>query len=190
MERRTLLKHGASGLAGLGAGYAIVEQSTNNASAAVSMGALSIDGDEATTQDGTIEDVSVSLNASWDYDLPSGKDPHRWRLILSVTDGEGVGTVDKTHDAAKYLSSNGEVSLSGSLTETTVYSAQDFAAPEGKKKTVTIGFVLEFEVVSTDGTVLAFSSLEDTADVAVTNEAYRPQEHGSADGTGSVTITT
>lgn len=190
MQRREFAKHGLAGIAGLGAGYTLVEHSTGQASASVSMGDFSIDDASKTTDDGTIEDVVIDLKGNWEYKLPSGKNPHRWRVTINVTDGESVEKINETYGPAKYLTNSGNYALYGSVTESSLYSAQDFAAPEGKIKTVTIGVVVFFDVLNQNGDVLATSQLEDTADVKVTNEGYQPDEHGSASGTGEVVIKT
>lgn len=191
MNRRQFTKHGLAAVAGVGAGYGIVTETIDQASAAaVSMGDLSISDASKTTPDGTIAGVDVSVSGNWEYNLPSGKSPHRWRVRLSVTDEDSAEQVTETYDAAKYLNSNGSYEVSGSVTDTSLYSPEDFKAPEGKVRTVTLGFVVSFDVLNENGDVLATSQLSDTAEVSVTNEAYQPDEHGSADGTGEVTIQT
>lgn len=190
MERRELLKHGATAVAGGAAGYGLLQTTSENAQASVTMGDLSISDASKTTEDGTIAGVTVNVDGSWQYDLPAGKSPHRWTVTLSVTDGETVEQVAQQHDQAKYLRSNGEWSLSGSVTDTDLYTTSDFAAPEGKIKTVTIGFVVVFKVASESGDVLAAAELSDTGSVEVTNEAYNATEYGSASGSGGLTIKT
>jgi len=104
MNRREILKLSATGVAGLGAGYALVEQTTEQAQAAVSMQSLNISDASTTTDDGTIQDVRADVSGDWSYDLPAGKSPDQWQVSLSVTDGENVNTVAETQGNAKYLS--------------------------------------------------------------------------------------
>jgi len=190
MHRRTLLKHGLVGITGIGTGYALVEHSTGNTHASLSMGELSISNASKTTNDGKIDGVEVDVGGDWSYKLPAGKSPHRWQVTLLATNGEEEAKIGSTNGNAKYLNNNGSYQISGGLTDTGLYSKSDFAAPEGKVKTVTIGFILLFEVVNESGKVLARATLDDTANVAVTNEAYKPDEHGSASGDGGLTILT
>jgi hypothetical protein len=188
MQRREILKQGAVGLAGLGSGWALVEHSTGQSHASLTMGELSISDASKTTRDGQIDDVQVSISGDWSYKLPSGKSPQTWSVTLFATNGESQAIIGEDSDSAKYLSNNGSHQISGSLTDTQLYSTEDFKAPDGKIKEVTIGFVLVFETVNPDGKVLAKSTLDETATVSVTNKAYNANKHGEASGSGGLTI--
>jgi hypothetical protein len=188
MNRRELMKHAGVGLAGLGTGYAVIQSGTQNASASVSADGLQIADASHTDTDGTIKTVTVDVSGEWSYDLPSGRNPHRWQVELLVTNGDRTVTLDQAHGNAKYLGFSGEYKLGGDLTDTELYEASHFSAPDGKIKTVTIGFVVRLKVANPNGDVLARSVLEDTADVKVTHPAYKPEEHGSASGSGGLTI--
>lgn len=188
MQRRELVKHIAVGSAGLGTGYYLVDRSTDSASAAVSMDGLSISDASKTTQDGTVENVTVDVSGNWEYKLPAGKSPDTWTVTLSVSDGENVDTVAETSGDAMYLNNSNSYEVSGSVTDTSVYSTEDFKAPEGKIRKVTMAFVLVFSVVSSSGDELARAQLEDTGKVEVTNEAYNAQDFGSVNGDGGLSI--
>jgi hypothetical protein len=190
MERRELLKHGVTGIAGLGAGYALVEQTTETAQAGVSMGSLSISDASKTTDDGQINDVVADVNGQWDYDIPGGNSPNDWMVSVSVTDGDTVDEIGTESGEAKYLDGSGEWSVAASLTDSSVYDVSDFEIPEsGKVKKVTVGFIVVFSVAG-DEKVLARTQLEDTATVSVTNKAYDASKHGEAGGSGDLTIQT
>jgi len=188
MERRTLLKYGATGLAGLGTGYVLLDRQTDTAQAALTLGTLNIADAATTTQDGEISAVKADVSGSWEYDLPSGKNPDTWTVSLQVTDGEEFATVGQDSDNAQYLLNNGDYTVSGSITDTSLFSASDFKAPEGKKKTVTMGFVLLFEVLNGSDELLAKAQLEDTASISVTNQGYQATEYGSLSGNGKLLI--
>jgi hypothetical protein len=190
MDRRQFAKHSLAAIAGLGTGYTVVQETTDKgaASAAISMGDLSIDDASKETRDGTIKTVKVDLDGNWQYDIPAGKDPHHWRVELSATNGENVEKVGQDTGEARYLKSSGSYSITGDLTDTEIYSAEDFSAPEGKVKTVTIGFALRFMLDSGDNDRLAQTTIEDTAKVEVTHLGYQPTEHGEASGSGSLRI--
>jgi len=188
MERREILKYGATGLAGMTTGYVLLDRSTDNASAAVSVGQLNISDAQTKTQDGTISKVKANVSGSWEYDLPSGKNPQSWVVSLNVTDSNTSALVAQDSGEAKYLLNNGDYSLSGSITKTDLFASSDFAAPQGKKKTVTLGFVLLFEVLNGSDDQLARAQLEDTASVAVTHEGYQASDYGSVGGDGGLTI--
>jgi hypothetical protein len=188
MNRRKLLQHTATGIAGIGAGYALLDASTGNASAAVSMGTLDVSDASKTTQDGQIDDVKADVSGQWEYNLPAGKNPNQWSVTLSVANSEDVAQIAQTAGNAKYLQNSGTYELSGSVTDTHLYSADDFKAPEGKVKSVTLGLVVVFAVLADDGSVLARAQLEDTAEVAVTNEAYQASDYGDASGEGTLII--
>lgn len=188
MDRRNLLRHGIVGLTGIGTGYALVEHSTGSSHASLSMGQLLIEGASTTVNDGTIKDVQVDASGDWSYKLPAGKSPHRWRTTLLVTNGDKEAKIDSDSGSANYLNNNGSYNISGSLTETDLYSAETFETPEGKVRTVTIGFLLLFEVANQNGKVLARSTLDDTAEVEITHPEYKPEQYGQASGDGSLTI--
>ncbi|TQQ78607.1 hypothetical protein EGH24_13880 [Halonotius terrestris] len=188
MRRRTLLAAGVSGAAGLVAGPLLAsEQAT--ADAAVSLGTLDVRGAETTTADGTVSDVTARVSAAWKYDLPAGSDPDSWQLRLLVSDGDATATLDSATGDAKYLSASGEADLAGSLLATDVFSAEVFAAPDaGQTREVPVGLGLGFKVTSPDDRVLAAASHTDTATVAITHDSYDATLHGSAGGSGSLTV--
>lgn len=190
MNRRDLVKHTIVGLSGLATGYVVVEQATEqtSASATLSMGSLNIQDAERTDSDGEISGVKIKCSGEWSYEIPSGKDPHRWIVNLQITDGENTATVDQTSTTAKYLTSSGSYDLAGSITDTDLYDPSDFAAPEGKQKEVTLGVVILFEVINPNGESLASAMIEDTPRILIKNPAYQPQEYGSIGGSGSLII--
>jgi len=191
MERRELMKALATGTAGIGAGLALFGSSTDAASASVSLGSFAITSGEATTQDGKITDVGIKASGSWKYDLPSGKDPATWQVVLQVTKDGQSAIVDAATGKAKYLSNNGEYSLNGSLLATELYSASDFEAVEdGATNTTDLSLNLWFQVHDETDTELARAELSDSATASVTNKAYNASEHGSVSGDGEVVIVT
>lgn len=189
MQRRELLKYGATGLTGLGTGYVLMDQTVQTANAAVTMGTLSVSDASETTDDGTISNVTAEVSGDWEYDLPSGESPDTWTVTLTVTDGENVGELGSTTGDAMYLSNNDSYSVAGSITDTDVYSTEDFAATEpGTRREVTLGIVLVFAVTSENGEPLARSQLEDTGTVSVTNDGLQASDYGEISGTGGLGI--
>jgi len=190
MDRRTLLRHSATGLCGLVAGMAVLDVSSENASAAVSLGTLDVAGDEYASRTGAIADVTADVGGQWQYDIPAGKSPSEWQARLVVTDGDVTGTVGSDGGDARYLSNSGEYQVQGSLLDTEVYSASDLEPPsDGKMRTVTVGLGVVFEVTNAGGELLASATLSDTAEVQITDEAYTASQYGQASGSGSLTIT-
>jgi hypothetical protein len=191
MERRELMKALATGTAGIGAGMALFGSSTDSASAAVTMDEFAISSGEATTQDGEITDVGIKAAGSWEYDLPSGKNPATWQVVLQVTKEGQSAIVDAATGDAKYLSNNGSYSLNGSLLATELYSASDFEATEdGATNTTDLSLSLWFQVHNENETEIARAELSDSATASVTNKAYNASEHGSVSGDGEVVIVT
>lgn len=189
MDRRQFVKHGLVGVAGFGTSYLTVQHTTHDASAAaLTMDELSIEDASKETRDGTIKTVKVDLDGNWQYDIPAGEDPHHWKVTLSATNGENVEKVGQDTGEARYLTSSGSYSITGDLTDTEIYDAEMFSAPEGKVKTVTIGFALRFMLDSGNNDRLAQTTIEDTAKVEVTHLGYQPTEHGEASGSGSLRI--
>jgi hypothetical protein len=188
MDRRDFMRYGAAGIAGGAVGYGLLDQGTDTAEASLTMGSLAIDGDSATTKDGRIDDVTVAVDGTWQYDIPAENDVYDWQVALSVTDGERTATVDTASAEAMYLQSDGEYTVGGSLTTTPVYAADDFAAAEGEEATTDVSFELAFAVRNRDDDTLAGATLTETATVSVTNKVYEPSEFGEASGSGAVTI--
>lgn len=189
MDRRQVLKYASVGLAGLGTGYSVVELGSQTTSATVTANTLSISDASATTDDGAIENVNVSISGSWDYDLPAGKNPHRWRVALLVERDGSTDKIAETSGAADYLLNNGSYSVSGSITGSELYDTSDFAAMEGNTKTVDVTLTVVFTVLTSDGTELAKDTLSDTGTVSHTHESYNASDFGSLTGSGSLTIT-
>ena len=187
MQRRTYLKASGLGVAGLGAGALLTDQPVR---ADITTETLSINGAETTTQDGTISDVTVSVSGSWQYNVPSGKEPDQWSIVFMVENSNGdTDTIATDSGTAMYLSADGSYSLSDSLTDTSLYDISDFAQDsEGQTTSVDLTFRLIFEVLNPDGTVIAGSELQDAATVSVTNEQYTVEEHGTISGSGNITI--
>jgi len=72
---------------------------------------------------------------------------------------------------------------------TTAFPAADLEPPsDGKMRTVTVGLGVVFEVVNDAGDLLASATLSDSAEVAITDEAYTASKYGQASGSGSLTI--
>jgi len=167
----------------------LLDNSVGTAEASVSMEQLSIDNAEKTTRDGTVSDVGVSISGNWEYDLPSGKNPSLWQVVLWIhKDGEKE-PVGLAESDAKYLSGSGSYEIQGSLIASELYSQSDFAATEeGATEQTDIRFELVFNVFNDSESVLATSSLETKSTVEVTNDEYSAEEHGKVGGDGELQI--
>ena len=187
MQRRAYLQATGLAVGDIGAGALLSSQPVR---ADITTEELSINGAEATTQDGSISDVTVSVSGSWEYNVPSGKEPDSWNISFVVENSNGDSdTLASTSGEAMYLNADGSYSLSESLTDTSLYDISDFAQDsEGQTTSVDLTFRLIFEVLNPDGTVIAGSELQDAATVSVTNEQYSVEEHGTLDGSGNITI--
>jgi len=189
MERRELLQALVTGTAGIGAGMALFGQSTESASAAVTMGDFAISNASETTKDGTVSDVLVEASGQWEYDLPSGKNPETWQVVFQLTKGDTSAIVGVDQGEAKYLNNNDAWQLSGSVLDTSLYAASDFEATEDDTTTeVELSGSLWFQVFNSDEDELARAELSDSATVAVTNEGYDASEFGSVGGNGEIIV--
>jgi hypothetical protein len=189
VNRRQLLRAGGATLAGVVAGAGTAAQLSNNAAAAtVAPSGLSVSGADQTTEDGTVADLRLSVEASWSYDLPANSSPETWTTALLVTDGDATAEIDSASGDALYLSNSGTAALAGSVLAGGMYDASTFRAPDdGDTTTVTLGVGLTLTVTG-GGQTLASGTATTTVDVAVTNEAYRATEYGSVGGDGAVTV--
>lgn len=190
MDRRTLLSSAGAGIAGLSTGAILLSQ-TNTATASVSAGTLDISGAEKTTDDGTISDVVATVEGDWSYDLPSGKSPDTWQVVLQAgkAESENVAIVAAETGDAKYLNNNGTYNLNGSLVETDIFNTSDFEAEDaGDTTTVKIDCYLWLQVFNSSDRILAKATLQDTAEVTITEKAYEASRYGSASGSGSLNV--
>jgi len=189
MDRRQFIKGAALSLGSIGIGAIATRQFSQSVKASVEASDFSLDGDSITTRDGEISSLSVSVNASWSYELPSGKSPNTWTVaLLTHRDGK-TATVDKTTGDAMYLTSSGDVELSGSVLETELYQASDFdSTTEGETLVSKIPFSLLFTVENSDGEIVAQATNQDRGKLSVTNEAYNASEHGELSGSGSLNV--
>jgi len=187
MNRRTFISSASTGLLGLGAGTAYVA-STGTAQASVSMGSLDVSGDQKTTSNGYINDLTATVSGSWQYELPGG-DPSRYTITLSVSDGDSWYPVGETSGDVSYKQYNSDYTVSGSIIETEAFSAEYFAAPgPGKQTTVELPLRIWFQVLTDDGTPLASTQIEDMATITVGQEAIDASLYGEVSGQGSVEI--
>ena len=189
MHRRDFVKGTALSIGSIGIGAIATRQFSQSANASVDASNFTLDGDSITTTDGEISSLSVSVDASWSYDLPSGKSPARWNVaLLTHRDGESA-VIDKATGDAMYLTSSGDVELSGSVLKTELYDATDFySTTEGETLVSKIPFSLVFAVENSNGEVLAQESNQNRAELQVTNEAYNASQHGSVTGSGSLNV--
>lgn len=189
MDRRQVLKYAGTGLAGLISGYGIMEYSTENASANITSNTLNVSDASTTTQDGTVENVNVSISGDWEYDLPSGKSPHRWTVKLLVERNGKTDKIAETSGNARYLLNNGSYEVAGSITDSELYDTSDFAAMEGNTKSIDVTLTVVFVVTSEDGTQLAKDTLSDTGTVDHKHDAYNASDFGNLTGDGDLEVT-
>jgi len=189
MNRRTFLASTSTGLVGLGTGI-VLSADTANAQADVSMGTLDI-GDKSTlTEEGYVEEISCTVSGKWSYELPGGN-PSMWIVQLNVSDGDVWHTIGESTGEAEYNRYNSDYTVSGSLIQDGPFNQSFFAAPgPGKQTTVDLPFQARFKVVQEDETVLANTSIEDTAAISIGQEAINASLYGELKGTGSIEITT
>lgn len=188
MDRRTFMASTATALGGLGAGTILMNQSTTNAAASVSMGSLAMSGDKTTTDDGNIANVTATVNGTWQYELPGGS-PTEWLVQLRVSDGDNWAVVGQDSGSVSYAMYEGQYSVSGSVTQTALFDASYFAAPEqGTQKAVELPVQIWFRVLDSDGTALASTKLDDTATVTVAQEAIDASLYGEVQGSGGLTV--
>lgn len=164
-------------------------QNTAQAQADVSMGTLEMSNDSVTTTDGLIENVVATVAGEYSYELPGG-DPQRWIVDLRVSDGDVWETIGQTTEENQYAQYSGSYTVEGDLIEQGPFDQSFFSAPgPGKQQSVELPFEVRFQVIGSDETVLARSSIKDTATVTVGQEEINASLYGEIGGTGSVNIT-
>ncbi len=189
MDRRQYLKATGLSVASIGIGAIATKQFSQRAKASVEGSNFGIAGDSITTRDGKIRSLSVSVDASWSYDLPSGKSPAKWTVALLTHRDDESAVIDKSTGDAMYLTSSGDVELSGSVLETKLYQAPDFTSTEeGETLISKIPFSLLFTVENSNGEIVAQATHQDRGKLSVTNEAFNASEHGELDGSGELNV--
>lgn len=169
-------------------GAVALQETTGRASADVTMGELSMQGTDMTTDNGTVQRVTASVSGSWQYELPAG-DPEAWRVSLRVSDGDSWYTVGETGQTVKYAQYNDDYSVSGSVTDTDAFDPEFFAPPgPGQQTVVDLPFQVWFRVVSTSDTLLADTTVSDVATITITQNQINASEYGQVGGSGSVTV--
>lgn len=188
MNRRTFIASAGTALGGLGAGTILMNHSTDSAAAAsVSMGTLEMSNDNATTDDGNISNVAASVSGTWEYELPA--QPTEWLVQLRVSDGQTWAVVGQDSGSLEYAMMDGEYTVSGSVTETSIFDVSYFSAPEpGKEKIVELPFQVWFRVLDGEGTAMASQKLDETATVTVAQESIDASLYGEVMGSGGVTV--
>jgi hypothetical protein len=152
------------------------------------MGNLDVSGDQKTTTNGYINDLTATLSGKWQYELPGGT-PSKWIIALQVSDGNAWYTIGETTGQAEYKQYNDTYEVSGSILDSEAFSSEFFAAPgPGKQTSVDLPIQVTFEVLDINDTPLASTSIEDTATVTVGQEAIDASLYGEVNGEGSIDI--
>jgi hypothetical protein len=166
-----------------------MDQTTQDADAAsVSMGSLDMTGDQQTTSDGYVNDITATVSGSWQYELPGGA-PSTWVVALRVSDGDSWYPVGSTSGDAEYKQYNDFYTVSGSIIETEAFTTETFAAPgPGRQITADLPLQIWFRVLDTNEQPLASTKATDTATVTVGQEAIDASLYGEVSGEGAVEI--
>lgn len=187
MDRRQYLKSTAAGLTGLAVGIGAM-QSTEAATAQVTMGELSMGDASTTTSTGSISNVSATVSGDWSYELPVNTVDY-WEVELRVSDGDGWYTVAKTSESNQYAQYSGTYTLTGSITDTQAFDVSFFRAPgPGQQTTVTLPLQVRFRVIGTSGSPLATTAVNDEAAVTVGQNEIDASLYGEVSGSGSLSI--
>ncbi|MFP4218807.1 MAG: hypothetical protein ACLFR6_08230 [Salinarchaeum sp.] len=189
MQRRAYLGTVAGSIAGVAAGATLLN-TADSASASVAVGTLDVEGDDATTREDRVEDVRVSVDGTWEYDLPSGEDPAEWRAGLVTRKDGKESLVDQQEGTARYLQDSGDFEVSGSLFDSELWSPGDFVGAEGETAETVVPVGITFVVIDGDGKTLARAELDDETTNRVEHESYNASRHGSAGGEGAIVIET
>lgn len=164
VTRRSVLTGLCGGIVAGGTVMAILDQSVGTAAVAVSLGALEISDESATTQDGTIAGVTLSVTGQW-------------------------AIVGETTGSLEYYMMEDSFEVSASITDTRLWSLDDFAvATAGESKTVQLPVRVVFSVFDAGDQLLAQAEVADTATVTITHSQWSPRNHGDVGGEGSLEV--
>lgn len=141
-------------------------------------------GDVNQTVNGTLEDVELEATTAFEYDV-SNADIMTMKLVAGPNKSQ-TDRVAYTAQTDAPDENSGDITLSGSLTETANLSVSDFRPPSGNQSTTTIVVGVVMEIDTTHGeteTVRAY----DTVTVRLTDG-----ETGQAQvsGTGQIVVET
>lgn len=154
--------------------------------AVASMSALSVDGTAITTDDGTVDDVGVSVTVGGTYD-GTDKPAETVTFHLQAHDGDQWETLKKkgysVSDRDSLKAHAGMVQGVGfdvSLTDSSSWKTADFTAnTDGKSQQTEVKYRIVMVVEDGNGDTIVRTSSRDTAIYKVNNEATTSKTGGS-----------
>lgn len=184
VSRRGVLKSSA---AMIGGGAVVAFGSSGKAQAAVEMSVSPLDIPRATHEgeDGTVADVQIHVDGSYQYSTAGADTVLLSLMVASEPDAGDWGIIDSREEAALAASSAGQYSLSGSVLDHDQLSAQQFSADPEETTTKEVPVKVAMDVMK-GGEAVVSAVAEGTAVVEVTSTAVAVS--GDVTGSGQVEI--
>lgn len=182
ISRRQALS-GIGALAATGIGYSLA---TQKADAKVDVASLKVPNEKQVIADQSVNDVRISVEANWSWS--GNADINAWNLRLKAgttqDNAETIATTGK--DGLGIDSLTGTETLEASILNSSAFENGDFEPRKGSK-TVSVVFILEFEILR-NGEVVETATATETADVTVSKEELKYTV--SVDATGELSVLT
>ncbi len=188
MKRRTVLRGGAAATGGGVLTMAGVHALATTADAQASTTLDVADDSVVLDETGSVSAVWLAADVAWSYDVPSGVQPAEVTLALAA--GAGELEVLATDDSAQLFGeASGSATFEVDLVAEGILDASALAPVAGELQTdVTVE--VRFEVLNSNGDVLASDTASDTPTLTVERDGYEPGQYGDVGGSGTLTIET
>lgn len=176
-----------AGLTAVGSTGIYLTSDDAGAQAEASSGDLTVPDVSTASEGDSIEDVTLSVDASWSYE--SSHIPDEWRLSLLIGDQEStLASIDTVEETDVTLTSDeGTATLSGSVLSTWHYSYADFEAGEGSEVSQSVWVGLRFEVLK-DMDTIAEAQVVEPVQVSVDGAALEASASVGGEGNISVSV--
>jgi len=181
VSKRKLIATGATLAVG---GGTIATLASRRTRAAVS---LSINDDSYEGTDGSVSEVSLSVDGAYEYSSP-GATTLRWTLDVAPAGQTDWATIDQLQSDASGETGAGSYSVSGSILDHPSMDSSTFSADAGETNTTDIEARVTFEVVASDGSVVVSETASGTGSVEVTNTTTATQVSLTASGQLTVSM--
>jgi hypothetical protein len=178
MQRRTLLATAGGVVSG---GALVAFTSSKPAKAQVEFGTLSVS-DKTYEQTSELQDVSIRVNAGYQFDAE--RVPDRWELSVQVSEPNGELTqIAEERMAPSSKADSGTQEIIGSVLDGP-FSIEQFRI-DGSETTVSMVVGIAYRVVHSEE-VIASASVQDTVELTVTPGSV--EGSASIKGTGEIVV--
>jgi len=184
VSRRQILVSTGAFLTGAGV---VAAAGSQPASGQVSTTELTIPDASYEGEDGSVSEVSLSVDGAYEYSSPDAT-TLRWTLDVAPAGQTDWATIDQLQSDASGETGAGSYSVSGSILDHPSMDSSTFSADAGETNTTDIEARVTFEVVASDGSVVVSETASGTGSVEVTNTTTAVEVSLTASGQLTVSM--